>query len=58
MLTVAGVFSPVMRELKEMMYQWEQPYEVDHSKYAERFGGEPTSLDEGLRATLDWYRSR
>lgn len=58
MVTLLGLFSPVLRELKELMYQWELPYRVDHSKWAERFGDEHTSFAEGLPATLDWYRAR
>jgi nucleoside-diphosphate-sugar epimerase len=58
MLNVVALFSPLMRELKEMMYQWEHPYQVDHSKFAARFRFEPTSFDEGLEATLEWYRER
>ena len=43
--------------MKELMHQWELPYRVDHSKWASRFGDEHTPLEEGLRATLEWYRS-
>ena len=57
-VAVLSLFSPMLRELKELMHQWELPYRVDHSKWAARFGDEPTPLAEGLRATLDWYRAR
>jgi nucleoside-diphosphate-sugar epimerase len=57
MVLLLALFSPMLRELKEMMHQWELSYRVDHSKWAERFGDEHTPLEEGLRATLDWYRS-
>ena len=49
-------FVPVMGELAEMMFQWRRPYLVDHSKYASRFGDHATPLEQGLAATLDWYR--
>lgn len=58
MVSALALFSPMLRELKELMHQWELPYRVDHSKWAERFGADPTPLGEGLRATLDWYRAR
>lgn len=58
MVAMLALFSPTLRELKELMHQWELPYRVDHSKWAERFGDEHTPLEEGLRATLDWYRSQ
>ncbi len=57
MVLLLALFSPTPRELKEMMHQWELPYRVDHSKWADRFGDEHTPLEEGLRATLEWYRS-
>ena len=57
MVVLLALFSPMLRELKEMMHQWELPYRVDHSKWAARFGDEHTPLEEGLQATLEWYRS-
>lgn len=51
-------FVPVMGELAELMFQWQRPYLVDHSKYARRFGDHATPLEQGLAATLDWYRRR
>ena len=53
-----SLFSPLMRELKEMHFLWDRPYVVDHSKYAEEFGDEHTPLEEGLAATLSWYREQ
>lgn len=58
LLKVLGIFSPDMRELDEMLFQWQRPYEVDHSKFAQRFWSDSTPLDQGLTATLDWYRSQ
>ena len=58
MVALLSLFSPMLRELKELMHQWELPYRVDHAKWAARFGDEHTSLEDGLRATLDWYRSQ
>ena len=58
MVLALALFSPMLRELKELMHQWELPYRVDHSKWAERFGDEHTALETGLRETLDWYRSQ
>jgi nucleoside-diphosphate-sugar epimerase len=58
MVALLSLFSPMLGELKELMHQWELPYRVDHSKWTARFGDEHTPLDEGLRATLDWYRSQ
>lgn len=57
---VLGWLDPLMRQLKEMMYQWEKPFVVDDSKFREAFGDEvkATPIDDGIAATLDWYRKR
>ena len=57
MVSVLGLFDPNMREMKEMLYQWSRPYEVDHAKFETRFWGDYTPLDEGIRETVRWYRS-
>lgn len=58
LITLLGLFSPLMRELKETLYQFEQPFVVDHSKYERAFGAEVTPLRTGIRKTLDWFRGR
>lgn len=60
MVTVLGWFNPMMRELKEMLYQWEQPFIVDDSKFRKAFpdAAEPTSIEDGVAATVEWYRRR
>ena len=56
LLSVLALVNPVMRELREMQYQWSRPYLVDHSKFAATFWSEATPMEEGLAATIDWYR--
>lgn len=56
LLRLLGLVVPVFRELAEMRFQWDRPYLVDHGKFAARFGDLATPLDEGLAATLAWYR--
>jgi hypothetical protein len=51
-----GLFVPIMRELAEMLYEFEEPFVVDHSKYARCFGTDTTPHREAIRRTLDWYR--
>jgi nucleoside-diphosphate-sugar epimerase len=43
----AGVFSPFMRELPEMMYQWELPYVIDDSAFRGTFGYGATPIEQG-----------
>lgn len=58
MLGIAGLFNPELRELSEMMYQWTRPFVVDHSKFAARFWGNPTPLDDAIWSTVAWYKSQ
>jgi len=54
-----GLFWPIAREGAEMLYQFRQPHSVDASKYRLAFGqGQVTSYDDGIKQTLDWYRTR
>ena len=58
MLTLLGLFVPDVREMKEMYYEFAEPYVVDDSKFRQAFGGSFTPLEQGISATVDWYRSR
>ena len=57
LVNLMGLFDPNMRELKEMMFQWTRPYEVDHAKFAKRFWEDYTPLDVGVRETVHWFQS-
>jgi hypothetical protein len=53
-----GPFNPNVRETVEMMYQFEQPFVVDDSKFVSTFGAQATPLDNALQTTLSWYRNQ
>ena len=55
MLSAVGVFNTNVRELKEMLYQWERPFHVDSSKFAQRFWSDATSFEDGVAATVPSY---
>jgi hypothetical protein len=44
-----------VRELSELIYEFEAPFVLDGSKYLRAFGGVPTPHREAIRATLGWY---
>ncbi|MEE2637813.1 MAG: hypothetical protein VYE68_11345 [Acidobacteriota bacterium] len=58
MLILDGLVSPNIRELNEMLYLWERPSQVDSSRFGDHFAREATTVDEGIQATVDWYRER
>ncbi len=57
MLSALGLFVPLMRELKEMAYQWEEPFMVDDRRFRARFGDLATPLDAGARETVAWAQA-
>ncbi|MFC9294539.1 NAD-dependent epimerase/dehydratase family protein [Streptomyces sp. NPDC057011] len=57
-LGVGSLFSPLLRELKEIRYQFDRPFVVDSSAYEAAFAVRATPLDEQVKATVDWWRER
>lgn len=57
-LSVLGVFAPMMRELKETWYQFEQPWITDSTLTETTFGLAATPLDEAAATTVAWWRDR
>jgi len=57
-LRVMGLFNPGMREMIEMLYEFEEPFVVDHSKFEQAFGERATPLKEAIGETVRWYRSK
>jgi nucleoside-diphosphate-sugar epimerase len=39
-----------------MLYEFEEPFVVDHSKFEEAFGEQATPLREAIQRTVRWYR--
>lgn len=52
MLGLLGVFLPVLRELKEMLYQYDRDYFFDSSKFNSRFSYRPVSPEEAVQQIL------
>ncbi len=52
MVQLLGLFVPIMREFPEMMYQFDQDYIFDSTKFENRFGISATSPEEGIRNTF------
>jgi len=50
-----GLFNPAMREMVEMLYEFEEPFVLDYSAFIRTFGGSATPLDEAIRETVRWY---
>lgn len=53
-----GLFSPLLKELRETRYQFDRPYVLDSSAFESTFAMAPTPLDGALRAVLADHRER
>ena len=58
LLRAIGLFNPGIRETIEMLYEFEEPFVVDHSKFERAFGERATPLKEAIGETVRWYRSK
>jgi nucleoside-diphosphate-sugar epimerase len=58
MLAVLGLVSPMMRELAEMSYEFEQPFILDTSKYESTFNTAITPLAAAISDTVAWYQTQ
>jgi len=52
-----GLLNPDVAELLEMLYEFEQPFIVDGSKFERVFGIGPTPFEESIPATVAWWRA-
>jgi nucleoside-diphosphate-sugar epimerase len=61
MLSVIGLFVKPVRETIEMLYEFEEPFVVDHSQYVAVFGADNESAAtphaQAVAETVAWYRA-
>jgi nucleoside-diphosphate-sugar epimerase len=57
MFAVLSPFNPLLRELDEMMYQYQYDYIFDSSKFEEKFGFTPTSYEQGIEESVESIRA-
>lgn len=58
LMVMLSWFSPIMRELREMEYQWRMDYDFRHEAFDRAFGPEFTSHERGIAQTVAWFRAR
>lgn len=52
LVRLLGLFMPLMREMVEMMYQYDRDYEFNSSKFEKRFNFKPTSYQDGIKTIV------
>ncbi len=57
MMRIGGLFIPEAKEQVEMMYEFEQPFIVDSSRFENTFGMKATPMKEAIKKSVDWYKS-
>jgi Nucleoside-diphosphate-sugar epimerases len=57
MMSIGGLFIPEAKETVEMMYEFDQPFVVDSSKFEKTFGMLATPMRDAIKETVDWYRT-
>lgn len=55
-IALAGWMVPVVREIREMLHQWEGPFVVSDAAFRTAFGLEPTPRDVAAAETVAWGR--
>lgn len=49
--------NPMIREVYEMLYEFEEPFVMDDSKFRQAFDFQPTPLREAIQTTIAWFRA-
>ncbi|MEJ2615284.1 MAG: NAD-dependent epimerase/dehydratase family protein [Ignavibacteriaceae bacterium] len=52
MFKLIGTFNPLIKELTEMLYQYEVDYIFDSSKFEKKFNFTPTSYEQGIEESI------
>ncbi|MBO4271986.1 NAD-dependent epimerase/dehydratase family protein [Microbispora triticiradicis] len=58
LLKAGGLVVPFLRELGETRYQFDRPYVLDSSASQQVLGFAPTPVEDGVKETVAWWRSR
>jgi len=49
-----GAFIPLVWNVGEMLYQWDEPFVISDRRFREKFGQEPVDVDAAAAATVAW----
>lgn len=58
MIKLLGFVNPIVREVDEMLYEFNEPFVVDHGKFERAFGSIATPHRDAVRATLAWFKQQ
>jgi hypothetical protein len=52
-----GLVVPMIREINEMMYQWDEPFVIDDQRFRASFNTGPAEPQRALADTVTWAKS-
>ena len=52
LVSIMGWFMPIMKEMVEMLYQYDRDYDFNSSKFEKKFKFQPTSYLDGIREVV------
>ena len=55
LLKIIGWFNPFLKEAYEMNYQDAYPFQFSGAKFEKAFNFTPTTYEEGIKKTAEWY---
>jgi nucleoside-diphosphate-sugar epimerase len=58
LIRLLGLFIPIMREFPEMLYQYEQDYIFDSTKFEKRFGITATLPKDGIKMLIEHLKTQ
>jgi len=56
-MKMVGLFIPEVKEMVEMLYEFDQPFIMDSSKFERTFGMQATPMRDAIRETVAWFKS-
>ena len=55
-MSALALVVPMLREIKEMAYQWDEPFVTDDRRFRAAFGVEPVDMDRAAADTVEWAK--
>jgi hypothetical protein len=55
---IKSFFNPALKPYAQILYRFEKPYVVNHSRFSTTFGERTTAHTQALFETLEWFKQR
>ena len=55
-LKILALVVPFLREVDEMLYQWEEPFVINDRRFRDRFGQVAEDVERAAADTVEWAK--